>query len=196
MGYMEFSIDFAQHEISEAVLSRINGVSYRENGLVPVSDLTYLTLGYWGFDSQLHCGELIVHRTLAREVLYMFQTLAQSRFPIAQMRLIDDFYADDEASMAANNTSALCVRPIGGTDRWSQHSYGAAIDINPVQNPFMTGGRVYPPGSETYCDRENVRPGMIMPGLVCHQVFVSCGWTWGGDWTEPKDYHHFEKPFC
>jgi poly-gamma-glutamate synthesis protein (capsule biosynthesis protein) len=107
------------------------------------------------------------------------------------MRLVDDFGADDDASVTADNTSAFNCRPVTGGTRWSQHSYGRAIDVNPFENPYVTDGSVLVPGSATYVDRSNVRPGMILAGDAVVDAFTSRGWTWGGSWTSPIDYQHF-----
>jgi hypothetical protein len=109
------------------------------------------------------------------------------------MRLVDDYGGGDRRSMAANNTSAFnCRSVVGRPGVWSQHSYGWAIDINPVQNPFvMSGGTVLPPAGEAYVDRSRRAPGMIHRGDVVYRAFASIGWEWGGDWSSSKDYQHF-----
>jgi len=141
-------------------------------------------------------GELIVHRDRADEVLEIFRELLVARFPIQQIRFIDDFGGDDNASMSDNNSSALCVRPVTGTsNRWSQHSYGTAIDINPLVNPYVKGTTILPEAGRAFTDRMGSDvPGMIRPGDACHSAFTKRGWTWGGDWSSLKDYQHFEKP--
>ena len=106
------------------------------------------------------------------------------------MQLVDDFGGDDAASMAANNTSAFNCRTVAGSARWSEHAYGTAIDINPVQNPYVAGSAVDPPAGSEYLDRANVRPGMMVSGGVGVNVFRFVGWGWGGDWSSAKDYQH------
>jgi hypothetical protein len=109
------------------------------------------------------------------------------------MERVDVFGGSDDASMEANNTSAFnCRRTTGGT-AWSQHSYGRAIDINPVQNPYVSGGTVLPEAGRAFLDRGNSRPGMIAPGDVVVRGFAAEGWGWGGTWTDPLDYQHFSS---
>jgi len=112
--------------------------SWREGCPVPVSDLDYLVLVYWGFDNRPHTGELVLHKKLAAAALRAFADLYAQRFPIRSMELIEKFDASDERSMAANNTSAFNCRDVTGRPGgFSHHSYGSAIDINPVQNPYL-----------------------------------------------------------
>jgi D-alanyl-D-alanine carboxypeptidase-like protein len=110
------------------------------------------------------------------------------------MRLVSDYGGDDERSMAANNTSAFNCRPVAGTDRWSQHSFGAAIDLNPVQNPYVTEAGISPAAGRAYARpgaRRAAVEGLITEGSPAVRAFRAAGWEWGGDWTSPKDYQHF-----
>jgi D-alanyl-D-alanine carboxypeptidase len=118
----------------------------------------------------------------------------EARFPIRRMEPVDKYGGSDDASMAADNTSAFNCRPITGTtDRWSNHSYGRAIDINTIENPYVKGGTVLPPAGAAYLDRGDVRPGMIVAGDVVTTAFAAEGFGWGGDYTSLKDYQHFER---
>ncbi len=113
--------------------------SWREGCPVPISDLSYLKLTHWGFDGQPRVGELVVHKKLALPVVKAFADLFQSRFPIERMELIDQYDGSDDRSMEANNSSAFNCRDITGKPGlWSKHSYGGAIDINPLQNPYVS----------------------------------------------------------
>ena len=114
------------------------------------ADLRYLRLTYVGFDGRAHTGELVVHGDYAREVVGVFRTLYDARWPIRRMRLVDDYGGDDDRSMAADNTSGFNCRRVAGSRSWSAHAFGAAIDINPVQNPDLTGSSVAPPGSRRF----------------------------------------------
>lgn len=152
-----------------------------------------VTVGYWNFDGVERQGQLIVAKELSGEVIDIFKELYEAEFPIGGIRLIEEFDAEDLRSMEANNTYAFCTRSIAGTRRYSLHSYGVAIDINPVKNPYLVGGKVYPASGYDYLDRQNIRPGMIIPGNACYNAFTSRGWSWGGHWASP-DYQHFEKP--
>lgn len=173
-------------------LQAMAGKSWKDNPHIRPEELSLCTLAYVGLDGKRYLGQMVVANDAALDVTEIFQELYDGGFPIAQMRLIDAYHADDSASMADNNTSAFCYREIAGTSRLSNHSFGRAVDINPVQNPYLHGGAVEPSGD--FLDRENVRPGMITRDGLCYQAFVSRGWKWGGDWTDPVDYQHFEKP--
>ena len=165
--------------------------SWRAGCPVPRSDLRYLRMTYLGFDGLAHRGEMVVHRTYTTKIISVFRRAYNARFPIYRMRLVDDYRGSDDASMAANNTSAFnCRRTSGGT-AWSQHSYGRAIDINPVQNPYVSGGVVEPPAGKAYVARSPLRKGMVT--WTVRDAFVDIGWYWGGAWRYSKDYQHFSS---
>jgi hypothetical protein len=107
------------------------------------------------------------------------------------MRSVDAYRANDDRSMAADNTSAFNCRFVSGTSRWSMHAYGEAIDVNPVENPYVNGSRVQPPAGQAYLDRSNFRPGMAVPGRSLVRAFAAVGWKWGGRWRGTPDYQHF-----
>jgi hypothetical protein len=164
--------------------------SWRAGCPVPLEDLRLLSLDHWGFDGGIHRGELVVHRDQVGQVLYVMRQLFDARFPIERMQLVDVYGGDDDRSMAANNTSAFNCRAVSGRPGvWSQHAYGWAVDVNPVQNPYVSGGRVSPPAGAGFVNRSARRPGMVENGAV--QAFASVGWGWGGNWTSSKDYQHF-----
>jgi hypothetical protein len=179
-------------EIDEATRARM--VSWHPGCPVPIDDLRLLTLGFWGFDGKAHTGELVLHRDVAAAALGVFEKLFAARFPIRRMQLVDDYGADDERSMEANNTSAFNCRPVTGGTSWSEHAYGRAIDINPIQNPYLTAaGTVLPPEGRAYADRSRRARGMIHPGDVVVRAFAAIGWVWAGTWENPKDYQHFSS---
>jgi hypothetical protein len=165
--------------------------SWRPGCPVGLADLRLLRLDHWGFDRRVHRGELVVHRDQARRVLGVMERLFRLGYPIRRMRLVDDYRADDDRSMAANNTSAFNCRPVAGTSRWSEHAYGRAIDVNPVQNPYVAGGHVSPPAGRRYADRAGRAPGMIHAGDAVVRAFAAAGWGWGGAWRTARDYQHF-----
>jgi hypothetical protein len=165
--------------------------SWRPGCPVGLADLRLLRLDHWGFDRRVHRGELVVHRDQARRVLAVMERLFRLGYPIRRMRLVDDYRADDDRSVAANNTSAFNCRPVAGTSRWSEHAYGRAIDVNPVQNPYVTGGHVSPPAGRRYADRTRRVPGMIHAGDAVVRAFAAAGWGWGGAWRTARDYQHF-----
>lgn len=188
-------------KISPEIKIRMNPF-WKKNNPVPFEDLRYLKIKHWGFDKKYHEGELIIHEELSEEVLEIFHELCENRFPIKSLRLIEDFQGDDGKSMEANNSSGFCSRYItGSTSAFSLHSYGRAIDINPIQNPYINGSLLLPEKGKAYRDRTPQQSGMISEGNPCHKAFASRAWLWGGDWTtlsdanpDKIDYHHFFKP--
>jgi hypothetical protein len=182
----------AHREIDANTRSRMEGVSWHPGCPVGIDDLRLVEVDHWGFDGAVHRGGIVVHADYAADVVNVFHRLFDERFPIERMQLIDDFDGSDDASMAANNTSGFNCRTVGDTSRWSEHAFGRAIDVNPVQNPFIDRtGRVHPPASQPYVDRSRDAVGMIHPDGPAVRAFASIGWAWGGDWTSVKDYHHF-----
>lgn len=160
---------------------------------VPIADLVYIQLSYWGFDHKPHRGELIVNKQLAGQTVNIFKTLYQRQFPIEKMQLIEEYQGNDEASLEANNTAAFNCRLVTGSQKFSQHSYGRAIDINPLQNPYVRGNKILPFQGKQFLNRNKQSPGMITQQSLVYQEFKKYGWKWGGDWRHLKDYHHFEK---
>ena len=184
--------------LTEALKTRITGMSYPAPGepcRVSYDDLRYVHILYVDFDGMEQEGELMVHRKVANDVIDIFYKLFVKKYPLASVRLVDDFGqpGDDGNSMRANNTSAFCYRQVTGTAHLSWHSFGAAVDINPLQNPYMNKGRVSPEEAREYLDRKNKRPHMIDHSDYCYKVFTAHGWKWGGDWSGDKDYQHFYK---
>jgi D-alanyl-D-alanine carboxypeptidase-like protein len=169
----------------------MTGVSWHRGCPVPIRELRLLTVSYWGFDGRAHSGTLVVNRAYASSILAVLRRLYTARFPIRRMRLVDDYGGDDFRSIEADNTSAFNCRPATGSSSWSQHAYGAAIDVNPIENPYVSGGRTSHAASRPYLDRSRIRPGMAYPGGVLVEAFRSIGWGWGGNWPGTKDYQHF-----
>jgi len=169
--------------------------SYRTGCPVGPPDLRLVRLSYWGFDGRPHSGSLVVHRRVAADVAMVFRRLYDVRFPIRRMVPVAAYRGSDDASMAADNTSAFnCRRAVGSTTgRWSQHAYGLALDVNPVENPYLLGSRILPPAGWRYADRALDRPGMAVGGGVLVEAFAAIGWRWGGGWTGSPDYQHFSS---
>ena len=130
---------------------------------------------------------------MTETVIEVFRTLYAARFPIRRMEPIDAFHGSDRRSMAADNTSGFNCRHAvaNGPPTWSMHAYGEAIDVDTVENPYLEGGRIYPPSGAAFVDRSNVRPGMAEPGGVLNDAFAAYGWQWGGRWSASPDYQHF-----
>lgn len=167
------------------------GASWREGCPVAPSALSRVTLTHFGYDGAVRQGDLIVAAEWAEALTSVFLTLFEAGFPIERIEPVSAYGADDDASMAANNTSAFNCRTVAGTSRWSEHAYGRAIDINPLVNPFVSGSQVEPPGGEAYLDRDPSVPGLIVDGDIVVEAFASIGWEWGGHWESVKDYQHF-----
>jgi len=166
--------------------------SYRPGCPVGPAQLRLVRVSYWGFDGRAHLGSIVVRSTAARDIVSVFRRLYAARFPIRRLRPIDAYRASDARSMAADNTSAFnCRYAIApGPRRWSSHAYGLAIDVNPVENPYLDRGVVRPPAGRRYLDRSRRRPGMAVSGGVLVRAFAAVGWSWGGTWSSP-DYQHF-----
>ncbi|MEM7140467.1 MAG: M15 family metallopeptidase [Actinomycetota bacterium] len=168
------------------------GLSWRTGCPVPAEDLRRLDMHHWNDDGRVVTGALIVHVDHVDDLISVFDRLFAAEFPIHAMAPVTDFGADDDASMAANNTSAFNCREISGRPGvWSQHSYGGAVDINPLVNPWVRGAQVDPPEGAPYVDRTVEATGIIVAGDVVTQAFADIGWGWGGNWRSSKDYQHF-----
>ncbi|MGB7686285.1 MAG: M15 family metallopeptidase [Solirubrobacterales bacterium] len=178
--------------IKPQLRQRMTGVSWHRGCPVGFDHLRLLRVGHWGFDGRVHHGRLVVNRDSARPILGVMRTLFRLRFPIRRMRLVDAYGADDHRSMDADNTSAFNCRVVAGTDRWSEHAYGHAIDLNPRENPYVTAsGYVSPVAGKPYADRSRRVPGLIHRRGPVVAAFAAAGWEWGGNWSWPKDYQHF-----
>jgi hypothetical protein len=177
----------------DAVRSRVR-YSWRRGCPVGPGELRLLRADYWGFDRRVHQGELIVHRDHARRILVVLGKLFKARYPIQRLRLVDAYRADDDRSMAANNTSGFNCRRVSGSSSWSEHAFGRAIDLNPLRNPWVTrGGRVSPPAGRPYANRARRAAGMIHANDLVVRAFAAAGWRWGGYWSGSKDYQHFSS---
>jgi hypothetical protein len=178
--------------LSAKLRAQMTGVSWHRGCPVPLSALRLLTLSYRGFDGRVHVGRLIAHREAAPALVAVFRRLFEARFPIRRMVPVDAYDGDDFRSIEADNTSAFNCRPVAGGSGWSQHAYGRAIDVNPIENPYVSArGTTSHRKSRPYLDRSRVRPGMAVPGGALVTAFASAGWSWGGTWSGIKDYQHF-----
>ena len=180
-------------KLGPGLADRMTGVSWRPGCPVGLGDLRLITAAHWGFDRRVHTGRLVVHEDSARALLAVLRRLYAARFPIRRMRLVDDYGASDFRSIEADNTSAFNCRPVSGTGRWSEHAYGRAIDVNPIENPYMSGGSTSHPASVPYLDRSRRRPGMAYDGGSLVSAFDSVEWGWGGRWSGVRDYQHFSR---
>jgi D-alanyl-D-alanine carboxypeptidase len=181
-------------ELPAGVRELMIGSSWRPGCPVALRDLRLVRVTFWGFDATAHPGKLVVHRWYADEFERVFRVLYRERFPIRRMELVDRYGADDMRSMRADNTSAFnCRYRSGVCCTWSMHAYGKAIDINPVENPYVGPWGVSPPNGADYVDRTPLRKGMIGLRGDVWWAFHAIGWEWGGTWTSTKDYQHFSS---
>jgi len=188
---------FTASLIDSLIFSRIDGKSYKQGCTVPLSELRYLRILHYDGEGVVRQGELICNKAIANDLLEIFKALFKARYPIERIALIDDYDADDERSMAANNTSCFNYRTVAGTTTLSAHSRGLAIDINPFYNPYVrtSAGRIIvsPVTAQPYTDRSKNFPYKIDRRDLCYRLFRAHGFQWGGAWKSCKDYQHFEK---
>lgn len=166
--------------------------SWRPGCPVGPERLRIIEASHWDFQGRVANGQLVVREDQAEAVVEVLRRLFELRFPIERMRPVDEYGGDDDASMAANNTSGFNCRAVESRPGvLSQHAYGIAIDVNPVQNPYVRGGRVDPPAGAAYTDRSRTEAGMVRGGGGVIEAFAAIGWGWGGHWSNSKDYQHF-----
>jgi hypothetical protein len=184
--------------LPDPVRAQLEGRFWRPGCPVPLSHLRLLTVAHWGFDGRVHRGQVVVNRDVASPLATVFRRLYELRFPIRHMNLRDAYGPanarprDGDVSGSFQCRQSVPSPCVGGTrsGRWSNHAYGYAIDLNPVENPYVGCGRVHDPASAPYVDRSRLRKGMVTPAVV--RAFRAIGWGWGGDWSgRTKDYMHF-----
>lgn len=185
---------FKVESLPESYRIAMNGVSWNAKCPVTMDKLRRVKVGYMGFDGRSMQGELVVHQSVSDEIVTIFKELYAAGYPIKSIAVVDIYKGDDTLSMDADNTSAFNYRPVTGAKTLSKHSYGIAIDINPIENPYIKGDVLSPEAGRNYTDRSRILQGMVIAGDPCHQAFTSRGWIWGGNWKTLKDYQHFEKP--
>lgn len=190
---------FSSQEIDNKIFNRIRNKSFKSGCTTPRQDLRYLKIAHINKNGKVQMGELICHKTIANDLIEIFKQLYLAKYPIERMVLIDEYDADDEASMSANNTSCFNFRKINGSTKLSKHCLGMAVDINPRYNPCVHSktGLVEPANGKAYAhNRDKHKAGVIKlidHQDLCYKLFKAHGFTWGGDWKTVKDYQHFEK---
>lgn len=188
---------FYYEEISENIFDRIKGKSYGEDCTIPLEDLRYVRVLHYGFDEKTHIGELIVNKAIAKDIVEIFRELYEAKYPIERIVLVDEYNADDNTSMAANNTSSFNYRPVPGADHLSKHALGLAIDVNPLYNPYVQymddETIILPVEGTKYADRSLNNSYYIKENDVLFEAFTKRGFSWGGFWKTEPDYQHFVK---
>lgn len=192
------SEDFYITTISDEIFARMKGKSYKDECNVPIEDLRYIHILHKNLEGSTKEGEMVCHEVIAQDLLEIFEELYLNNYPIERMVLVDDYDADDETSMTANNSSCFNYRCISHTTTISKHGLGIAVDINPLYNPYtkiVNGTRtVEPAAGVPYLDRDADFPYKIDENDLCYKLFIEHGFEWGGSWTNSKDYQHFEMP--
>ncbi|MFI6522226.1 M15 family metallopeptidase [Spirillospora sp. NPDC050679] len=169
--------------------------SWRKGCPVAPSGLRMIEMTYWGMDGRTHPdGRLVVNEKAADDLVKVFRTLYDQRYPIRRMEPVDRYKGDDWESIEADNTSAFNCRSATGGSHWSQHAYGLAVDVNPCENPYVSSsGHVDHKDCVKFKDRKRRDPGVIHAGDRTVKAFASIGWGWGGEWSGTKDYQHFSS---
>ena len=179
--------------IPPEIEARMRGVSYPEDAVIKLDDLRYLKLSYVDFEGRPQVGEMVCNKAISDDLVTIFRELYEARYPIKSIRLIDDFGGDDDASMAADNTSCFNYRKKVGVRELSKHALGLAVDINPFENPYVRPSRVRPAEAKAFADRMKDFPHKIDKDDLCYKLFRAHGFSWGGTWRSVQDYQHFEK---
>ena len=195
---------FSIREISDDLFDRmVSGNTYKEDCTVPREDLRYLLVLHKDKDGNTHQGEMVVHKLIAEDVLEIFEKLYDAGYPIERMVLPDNYMADDEIMMRDNNSSSFNFRFISHTNNISKHGLGMAVDINTLYNPYYkivtneNGDKVEliePATGAPYLDRSKDFDYKVEKDDLCYRLFIEKGFEWGGDWSDRKDYQHFELP--
>jgi hypothetical protein len=184
--------------LASAEGAQLSGEFWHAGCPVPLSGLRLLTVSYWDFSGRAGTGELVVSRRAAAPLAKVFGQLYRLRFPIRHMHFVDAYgprrgRPRDRDISGSFECRRAVPSPCGsGTGNWSQHAFGLAVDLNPIENPYTGCGRTREPSSVPYLNRSKMRPGMVTPAVV--RAFRSIGWGWGGSWAgSTKDYMHFSS---
>jgi hypothetical protein len=185
---------FSARGLSAALRRRMRHDSWRPGCPVALDHLRLLSISYWDFGGTRRNGQMVVNADVVDDVHAAFRTLYAKRFPIRRMHLVDDYGGDDYTSIDHDNTSAFNCRLATGSTQFSEHAYGRAIDVNPIENPYVyTDGTTSHRASRPYLDRSAHRKGMAFAGGALVRAFDAIGWGWGGRWPLPTDFQHFSQ---
>lgn len=168
--------------------------TYRSGCPVGPSKLNTISMNYYGFDKRMHRGVIIVKKGITKKVVRSFRAALDARYPIRRMDNPNVWNGDDPKMMAADNTSAFnCRKVTGNPYSQSPHSYGIALDVNTVRNPYRdAAGKWWPENGRKYIKRTPWKPGMLTKSSVLTKNLRSRGFFWGGFWSPGKDYQHYE----
>lgn len=189
---------FVSCMIDSMVTKRMWGLSYKADCPIPLSSLRYLRLLHYNANGKPQIGEMVCHQSVADDLVSIFRQLYDAHYPIERMVLIDNYGADDERSMTANNTACFNYRRVAGSSKLSNHSWGRAVDVNPLYNPYVWHRKdgtliVSPVKGRPYANRQRSFKYKITTTDLCYRLFRQHGFVWGGAWKHRKDYQHFEK---
>ena len=189
---------FTSQPIPDDVWQRMQGLSWKDNDDISREDLRYLRMLHKDAEGNVHNGEMVCNKAIAEDLLEIFKALYEASYPIERMVLPDEYGAEDEVQMRANNTSCFLYRRISGSAKLSRHALGMAVDINPLYNPYVKQRKdgtlfIQPETAAPYCDRSAEFPYKIVEGDLACRLFAAHGFEWGGAWTSLKDYQHFER---
>lgn len=176
--------------IIDSDLKKIKVRSDLKNFKSIYKELSLINVYYFGYDSLVHRGQLVCHKSVANELKEVFIELYKIKFPVESVRPISFFDWNDEISMSSNNTSCFNYRTVSKTNKLSEHSKGLAIDLNPKYNPYISSKGVISPRNGQY---NNNNIGTILADSKVISLFKDKGWKWGGNWKRSKDYQHFSK---
>lgn len=196
VGAVEPDTVFTSQPIPDYIFQWMKGKSWKKNNHISRNELRYLQLSYCDANGETQTGEMVCHKLIAKDLVEIFRELWKAGYKIERMQLIDDFDADDERSMTANNTSCFNFRMVSGTNVLSEHATGMAVDINPLYNPCVSGKRIEPQAGAPYVkDRKNRTdiPYKIDRESLVYKLFREHNFHWGGDWRYPTDYQHFQR---
>jgi D-alanyl-D-alanine carboxypeptidase len=182
--------------LDEPTRAAMIGVVWRKGCPVGLEDLRRITFRHWSFDGSIATGQVVVNAGVAVDMQRVLHDLFDAKFPIASAKPIEVFGGDDDRSTMANNSSAFNCRAVTGGKTFSEHAWGRAIDINPVQNPYVrSNGTVLDPKAKRFIKRSALSEssGVVIPNGAVVKAFKRIGWKWGGTFNRVKDYQHFSS---
>lgn len=188
---------FTAQPIPDDIFALMQGKTFKADCTIPRDSLRYITCLHKDLDGNILVGEMVTDKNIAGDLLEIFRELYVQSYPIEKMRLPDYWDASDEAQMRANNSSCFNYRPVSHTTKVSKHGRGIAVDINPLYNPYVKTLKdgtesVEPATGKPYLKRDADFPYKLVKGDLCYRLFIEHGFKWGGNWTNSKDYQHFE----